>query len=149
MKITKAQLTQIIKEELTAVMTNEIYLPLVGGKLPENDYLVIKKKVRNMEDILEDMVRSGDLEQSDFEQWGSRMEVLLKELFELVNTRHGKEDAEWAMSQVEKQLRLGTQFAEQGKNKRLDHEADQEQARQFRQAHGGAVKAHKKNTRGW
>ena len=59
MKITKTQLTKLIKEELEKSIEEEIvqevYFPFIGGKLPDGEWSIRSKQMQAIQDAVRDL----------------------------------------------------------------------------------------------
>lgn len=132
MKITKAQLTRLIKEEIvksikeTEVM-QEIYFPFIGGKLPDGEWSIRSKQMQAIDLALDDLseeeqLRFADLVEAfldlpdDQNDWlrgiPSALSTALEEKFDEWNkqlrklsyNRHTKDEASVAMSKMDSVL---------------------------------------------
>ena len=97
MKITKAQLTQLIKEELEKSIeeevVQEVYWPFIGGKVDADRLYRAKERLENSRGRLNKY--KSAMEDSDIkyaEDYMSRMEKVLKS----ISKRHSKEEFEFA-----------------------------------------------------
>jgi len=117
MKITKAQLTQLIKEELEksieeAEVVQEVYWPFIGGKVDANQLYRAKSRLEHSREKLnkyKSAMEDSDIRWAD--EWMSEMEEVLKS----ISKRHKKHEFEhaekvWVRRQqdVEEILRAGS-----------------------------------------
>ena len=117
MKVTKAQLKKIIKEELQEeIELQELYFPFFGGKLPEEEVVIRRKQLQAIVDAADELdgeaearfraSYSGNL--ASEEETGSpflgnqieagRLGQQLQVLRKLMRTRHKKHEAQTAMN---------------------------------------------------
>jgi|TARA_R110000822_G_scaffold310095_1_gene441396 hypothetical protein len=132
MKITKTQLTKLIKEELEkslkeAEVVQEIYFPFIGGKLPDGEWSIRRKQMQAIDSALDDLseeeqLRFADLVEGfldlpdDQNDWlrgvPSALSTALEEKFDEWNkqlrklsyNRHTKDEASVAMSKMDSVL---------------------------------------------
>ena len=69
MKVTKSQLKQIINEELGQEL-QELYIPFIGGKLPEKEYAIRRKQLDAIGDMANDLSAE---EEEQFLRYASRL----------------------------------------------------------------------------
>jgi len=132
MKITKSQLTQLIKEELDksieeAEVVQEIYFPFIGGKLPDGEWTIRRKQMQAIDSALydlseEEQLRFADLVEpfldlpDDKDDWlrgvPSPLSTALEEKFDEWNKqlsklsyhRHTKDEASLVLSKMDSVL---------------------------------------------
>jgi len=69
MKVTKSKLKQIINEELGQEL-QELYIPFIGGKLPEKEYAIRRKQLDAIGDMANDLSAE---EEEQFLRYASRL----------------------------------------------------------------------------
>ena len=126
MKITKVQLKQIIKEELeatTAVATNEVYLPFIGGKMHPDE-------LTHAQDTTKRTIESGrsmaDGEpgsvQAEMNSAIESLEDATKRMEYYVSNRHKESEADMAWKRHEDRVRavqlIGMKIAQASKDER-------------------------------
>ena len=108
MKVTKSKLAQIIKEELeatTAVATNEIYLPFIGGKMHPDTLSWAQDQAKRAIDSARFMAEGEPLSvQEEVDYAIEDLEDATKRMEYYVSNRHKESEAERAQKRHDKAL---------------------------------------------
>ena len=125
MKITKTQLTKLIKEELEKSIEEEIvqevYFPFIGGKLPDGEWSIRSKQMQAIQDAVRDLSeeerqRFADLNQhvlklpedSEYGDLDTALEEKFsafgKQLSKLSYNRHKKDEAHSVLGLMDQAL---------------------------------------------